>query len=381
VIRAIRPWMIVLVFLIGYIGVIYQTNDRDAKAFVTLGSCFLQCTGHDGEDCNVPDEASLDEQFAIEGYDGQFNYFIARDPSQAPPCIDVPAYRYQRILLPILGRALAVGNESIIPWAFVLINGLALVIGTRLLEDLLVAEGRKFWFALSYGLYFGVVIATRFSTSEPLAYGLVIAAMWAHHKKNSWLTAIFLGLAGLSKETTGLFAAGFIFWYAANRRWGDVLRLIVLAGLPFIAWQLYLYDWLGEFGAGSGGAKATGFEVIPFMGVIRILTEGNILAFLLLGGLWLGAPVILPTLWGLREVWRDFRTEGRPITLYTWLLLTSALVMPFVPFSTYREFLGIFRFIPGLVLMVILYSAERDLRRPLMYSTLWIVLLLFLVVG
>ena len=372
VIRAIRPWMLVLVFLIGYIGAIYFSENRDAETFVTLGNCFLTCTGEDGEACGL---------FESEGYDGQFNYYIARDPTQAPPCIDVPAYRYQRILLPITGRLLSAGQASIIPWAFVLINGLALVVSTRLLEDLLVAAGRKFWFALSYGLFFGLVIATRLSTSEPLAYGLVVAAIWAHQRENPWLTAIALGLAGLAKETTGIFAAGFVIWYAVNRRWVDVARLIIIAGLPFLAWQVYLYDWLGEFGVGSGGAKATGFEIIPFMGVIRILTEGNLAAFLLLGVILVGAPVILPTLWGLREVYRDFRQDERPISLYTWLLLLSALVMPFVPFSTYREWLGIFRFIPGLVLMVVLYSAERDLRRPLMYSTLWIVLLLFLSVG
>jgi hypothetical protein len=55
--------------------------------------------------------------------------------------------------------------------------------------------------------------------------------------------------------------------------------------------------------------------------------------------------------------------------------------MPFVPFSTYREFLGLLRFIPGLVLMTVLYAAHYRLRRPLVYSTLWIVLLLFVVSG
>lgn len=374
-----RPWMVVLVILVSYLAAILATNDGDPKTFVTLGTCFSQCIGNNGEDCDVPKDATLDEQLAIEGYDGQFNYYIARDPAHAAPCIDNPAYRYQRILLPLLGRIASLGSADLIPWTFVFINGLSLIVSTRLLEDLLANVGRKIWFVLGYGLFFGIVIAVRLSTSEPLAYGLVILAIWAHHKNWGGLAAAALGLAGLAKETTGLFAVGFLLWFALHRRWKAAAQMILWAGVPFVLWQLYLYAWLGEFGAGSGGAKATPFEIIPFGGVIRIWTEGSLAAFLLLGGLLLGVPILLPTLWALRESWRDWRR--RTISLYTCLLFASAIIMPFLPFSTYREFLGIFRFVPGLVLMVILYSAERNLRRPLMYSTLWIALLMFLSVG
>ncbi len=53
-----------------------------------------------------------------EGYDGQFSYYIARnpDPAELLPFLDVPAYRYQRILLPLLARFLSLGNVEIIPW-------------------------------------------------------------------------------------------------------------------------------------------------------------------------------------------------------------------------------------------------------------------------
>ncbi|MCL4877350.1 MAG: hypothetical protein KJ064_11870 [Anaerolineae bacterium] len=377
--NSVRPWMVVALVLLVYLGLIFFTNDHDPKTFVSIGSCFSQCTGEDGENCDVPDDATLEEQFEIEGYDGQFNYYIARDPDNAAPCIDVPAYRYQRILLPFLGYLLSMGTEEAVPWTFVVVNALALILSTRLLEALLETEGRKRWFALSYGLFFGLVISVRLSTSEPLAYGLVLVGIWAYQRQYLWLMTVALGLAGLAKETTGIMTAGFVLYFALNRRWQEVARLVLLAGLPFFLWQLYLYDWFGETGMGSGGAKATSFEIIPFLGVIKIGTEGGIAAFLLLGVLLVGIPVVLPTLWGLRESWKDFRQ--RKISLYTCLLLTSAVIMPFVPFSTYREFLGIFRFIPGLVMMVVLYSAERNLRRPLMYSTLWIVLLMFLTVG
>src|SRR5947209_4900533 len=47
------------------------------------------------------------------GYDGRFNYYIARDPllhSGPPTYFDDAAYRYQRILYPLLAAVLALGQ-------------------------------------------------------------------------------------------------------------------------------------------------------------------------------------------------------------------------------------------------------------------------------
>jgi len=98
--RRLRPWQIVLIANVLYLGVILALNGGDPEAFVTLGECFSQCAEHDGTDC--PAES--------EGYDGQFAYYIARDPGGSPPCLDAPAYRMQRILLPMLARVLSLGR-------------------------------------------------------------------------------------------------------------------------------------------------------------------------------------------------------------------------------------------------------------------------------
>jgi hypothetical protein len=188
-----------------------------------------------------------------------------------------------------------------------------------------------------------------------------------------------LALAGLAKETTGVFAAGYLLYLGLHRRWRDAVRLALVVGIPLAAWQILLYAWLGSFGVGSGGAKATPFEIIPFYGVLKIATEGSLLAFLVLGVLLVIPAAVLPSLWALWRTIRDLR--NRRWEPYTCLLLANAALMPFVPFSTYREFLGLLRFMPGLVLMVVLYAAHNRLRRPLLYSTLWIMLILFVVSG
>lgn len=371
----LRPWQLVLVFCLVYLSVILLSNGVDSKIFVTIGSCYSQCASIDLEK-GCPRDTS-------EGYDGQFTYYIARNPGEAAPCIDVPAYRYQRILLPILGRLLAFGQDDLLPLAFVLINLVALVISTALLERLLEAQNVSRWFALSYGLFFGVVVSVRLSVSEPLAYGLVVVAIWfaQPERENPWLVSLALLAAAFAKETTGMFVAGFLLYYALEKRWLDAIRLTLTVGVPFGLWQLYLYDWLGEFGIGSGGAGATSFEVIPYNGIWRLAydEESKFLLFIVLGVFLFMPSVLLPSVWGLWATIKEFRQKR--YDLYTCLFFATLLIMPFAPFSTYREIWGIFRFIVGMVMMHVLFCAVHYRGRPLTYSTLWLVLLLFLVAG
>ncbi len=372
--RLWTPWVVVLIFTLIYLGItLIQHAGDTVDAFVITGSCYSSCRFDPDIGCPKGEDI---------GYDGQFAYYIARDPLHAAPCIDVPAYRYQRILLPALGRLLALGQVDLIPAAFVVINVTALVIGTALLERLLVELAVSRWYALVYGLFFGVVAGVRASTAEPLAYSLVIVAIWLHGRGNRWLTALALLAAMMAKETTGLFVAGFGLYFVLHARWKEVLRLGVVVGVPFVAWQIALWDWLGELPAGSGGRDRTGFEIIPFNGVWRIFTESGDLALMVVLGAVIVPAVILPTLWDLRATLREFRAQRGKVHLYTCLCAANAGIMLFVPYSTYTQLLGILRFMVGLVLGHLLYAALRAPgRRPLSYSVLWIMLTLFTLAG
>jgi hypothetical protein len=364
-----RPWLVVLLACALYLGAIFAANDADPLVFVTLGECFSACVGADGTDC-PPDSA---------GYDGQFAYYIARDPARSPDCLDAPAYRLQRILLPALARALSLGQAALIPWALVAINLVALVGGTALLEDLLARAGASRWYALSYGLFAGVFMAVRLSTTEPLAYGLALGAVWLATRERLTGTAILLGLAALAKETTAFFALGIALHLALGGRWRAALTLALIAAAPFLAWQMALIAWLSAPGIGSGGALATAFTPVPYGGVWQIALEGGLLVFLVLGVLLAIPAAVMPSLWGLWRAARDLR--GGRGDLAACLLLVNAAIMPFVPFSTYREFLGLLRFMPGLVIAIVWYAAVHRQRRALLYSTLWIVLIAFVVAG
>jgi hypothetical protein len=361
-ITRIRPWMLITFLCLLYCLTVIITKN-DPLELVTIGTQFSEGIAE-----------------GTEGYDGQFVYYIARDPSTADQFLDVPAYRFQRILLPALGMVLSFGQPVLIPWVLLIINLIALAVGTALLEYLLVQHHVSRWYVLGYGLTLGTFGAVRLSLPEPLAYGLVIGAILLANRERWLWSAALLALAALTKETALIFVAGYGLYLLAQRRWRILVAFGAIAGLPFVAWQGILYARLGAFGVGSGGAMATSFEMVPFGGVIRIVTESPPeirLQILLIFAIILVPFVIVPTLWGLRQCWRDFRQNK--VTLYTYLLFASTAVMLFVPFSTYREPQGILRFIVGLQIAVILYAAERRNIRVLRNSTIWVVTLLFLV--
>src|SRR5260221_5935415 len=373
----LRPWIVTTVLCVAYLAFIYLNHyglnfdtqsPRVAGKPIELGLLTLHYSGQALEFI-WPTSAGA------AGYDGQYTYYIAADPLHASEHLDVPAYPHSRILHPLLAGLLALGQAPLIPWTMLAINLIALAAGTAALEQLVRAENTSRWYALVYGLFGGVFIAVRVNTSEPLAYGLVLLAILAERRGRVFWHVILFALAALAKETTLFFVVGYLIYYTLERRWRDAMRLVLIVGLPFAAWQLVLRAWFGAFGIGSGGALATPFEILPFNGIWRLLPYG--LGIFALLGIPVLAAALVPTLWGLWRSGRDaLRRRWHP---YVFLLLANAAIMPFVPFSTYREPLGIARFMPGLVISLLLYAALRRQRRVLSYSTVWVIFGLLLI--
>lgn len=315
--------------------------------------------------------------YSPEGYDGESVYLIARDPESAMYYIDRGAYRYQRILFPALGRILAFGNPHLLILTLPLISLLSVAIGTYALELLIRQHDLSSWYAAGYSFSLGILGAARLTTTEPLAYGLAIIGIFFANQKKWVPGAVAFSLGILAKETTIFFPAGYGFYLLHQRNWRQAIPFGIITLAPFVFWQAILYGWFGSLGVGSGGALATSFEIIPFWGYLHIWFGGNFQAFLFISSI-VFPFVILPTLWGFWRCWYDFR--NRTWSAETQILFFNILIMPTIPFSTYSEFLGILRFIVGLQISVIWYSAARGLRRPLVYSTLWSISS-FLVIG
>ena len=390
--RWLHAWMLVLVGGLIYVSLTLARYGGDPLAFALLGTRYSQS----------------DPQ-GTWGYDGQFAYYIARDPAGGWRYCDVPAYRYQRILYPLLARALAWGRPEAVAWTLIALNVVALAGGTYFTERLLATWGVSRWYALAYGLYGGLVAGLRLDLSEPLAYGLVQAGLWvwvqgagdretgrqgdkeqgARGKKRTGICltpfaichlpfaicCLLLSLAALAKETALIVAGGLFLYLALERRWREAVLLGVGVGLPFVLWQGVLWAWLGSPGVGAGGAMATPFEWLPFAGLLRVATVKWSVFWLLLA---LEGPLfVLPTVWALVASVRDL-ARGRRHPWVT-LLLVQAAALPFLPFSTWREPLAMARLAAGLVAATLLYGAWSRSRRVLFFSLLWLATLALLV--
>ena len=312
-----------------------------------------------------------------EGYDGQFALYIALDPDpeRVAPKLDVPAYRYQRILYPLLARGLAAGNPSAIPWTLVFVNLAAHTVGTLLICALLDSYGQPLRYGLAYGLWVGLVAAVGLDLHEPLAFMLVAAAWWARRNHRALRGAVWIGLALFAKETSLIFWAAWILADGLSRETRRNALALALAGLPFLLWQLWLWREFGAPGIASGGAMATPFEAIPFRGLWRI---GEVdLRVLGLYLLIFGPTLIVPSLWGVVSAMGRLRAGERSPEAVTLLLHGAGIA--FLPFSTFREPLGLLRIATGLVLSVVVFAARYGLRRPLNYSLFWTGLLAVLV--
>jgi hypothetical protein len=353
----LRPWSIVAVMAVVYLAIVVATYDGDPLALATLGTRFSEGDPH-----------------GTEGYDGQFAYYIARDPLHGWQHCDVPAYRYQRILYPILARFLALGQEALLPYALPLVNLIALGAGTWLTEQILRRYKMSRWYALTYGLYAGQLMSVRLNLNEPLSYALVQAAILAAERDRWRWGVLFFALAALAKETALVFVGGYLLFLLARRQWRHVAGLALGVGLPFLAWQGVLWTWLGRPGLGSGGAGATGWEVLPYRGLWSVGTiDLRVLALLALVMVPLAVIPSLLSVWAVgRDLWQG---RWHP---FTTVLLANALAMLFLPQSTYREPLAMLRLTTGLVIGTILYGACRRSRRVLNYTLLWLASLVFL---
>jgi hypothetical protein len=356
--QSLRAWHIVGLVTLVYIALTLWRYGGDPMRFALVGSRY---------DPGLPG--------GTWGYDGQFAYQIARDPMGASRFLDVPAYRYQRLLYPLMARALAMGQQRLIPWTLVVVNWLALVAGTWFTESILTGRGVSRWYALSYGLFGGLVMAVRLDLTEPLAYALAQAAVLGYERGRMRNAAGLLALAALAKETTLLVAAGFLLSFVLSRRWRNLIEWAVIVGVPFVVLQVFLRVWLGAWGIGSGGALATPFEWIPYRGLWSLaVVNGRAFALIAL----IVAPMaLLPALAAFVATLRD--VAQRQVHPLVCILLVNALVIPFTPQSTIREPLGMLRLIVGLVAAVIAWGAYHRSRRALNFSLFWIATLVLAV--
>lgn len=218
------------------------------------------------------------------GHDGQQFLTIAMDPllqhEGSVRALDVPSYRYGRILYPLLGFGLGLGQPHLIPWAMVSINVLSLgalgyITSRYLFEAFAEAPAHALaetwaghgaflrWAPLLVLALPGVWITLFLSTSELLGLALLAATLWAMSRQ--WIVAATVALAAVCLTRETYLAVWFVLllWTGGvHRRWREAWTLS-FAALPAVAWHGYVLATLGR----PDGVMAQSFGV-PLAGLV-----------------------------------------------------------------------------------------------------------------
>ncbi len=311
----------ILLFYLLFTAVALARHDGNPYWFVWLGERFQ----------------NLDPAGRL-GYDGQFTYYIATQGWEATPHLDLPAYRYQRILLAALAGWVGQAQGVAVAWSLVGINLVAVTAGVALLACWLRQAGLSPWYALTYGSYVGLLMAYSRDLNEPLAYGLAIGGLVSWPQRRP-LSLLAFALAALAKEQTLLLPIGLGLGMLAQRRWRPALSL-VLVPLPLLGWELHLYTRLLQWGVGLGSSPG----LIPLQGILSQLTlePGRLSSALFVA--WPGVVALGAAMWGLA---RAPRQEG------WWLLLVQALFVVLLPADVYDHIMHAGRNAMGLVIAAI----------------------------
>jgi len=274
------------------------------------------------------------------GYDGQFVYYIARYGADGVAHLDNPVYRLQRILYPAVVHLVSCGVASLVPWSLIVINLAALVVSTYLLAKWLDDQSLSPWHALMVPMYVGMFLAYTRDLTEPLA--LCLAALGAR----SWLngksarSVVLFALAALTKETSLIFVFG-ILGAALTRRDFRAALWTLVAVIPLLAWEVYLFVTLGALPFASGPS----LERVPLMGILPHLTldAGRLSAFLFAG---LPALVLLWVASGF--LWRQ-----RGHSPVAWWVFLNGLFAVLMPLDVYNHIMHAGRNASGLMVSLV----------------------------
>lgn len=325
--RLVRPAFVVACLYVLFIGLDSYIHGHDALFYVHIGSRFALHVPH-----------------GTPGYDGQFYYQIAHDPLHAAPFLDHPAYRYQRIVYALLVGALSLGQASLIPYMLLLVNFIAIVLGTELLARLLIKQQLSPWYSLAFGLYFGQATAFIFDTTEPLTYFFICLGLFLLTLRRPTAAALSMGLAVLSRETAILFPLGYLVLYLLQTRWQDALRLLLLSIVPTIVW----YIIVGLLFNASGISSAPAFQLIPFQGLFFFSHDPhrfqNLIILMLI-------PTLLSSILLIKEI---LQHRWKTASWLIWLL--NLVLVICMSRLSYVELVSAGRLSTGLVLAMLFHG-------------------------
>lgn len=321
----------------------------------------------------------MPKDFVILGlpsYDGAQYYQVARNiPRIVQPQRwnelterNPGSYAYQRLLLPLAAFLVSMGNIALLPFAFVGINLMALV----LTSVLLLRAGVQPLYAIALPLSPAGMLGMHFTLAEPLTILLITFTLLRYLRRGTlgWAETGALCLAVLAREVNILFVLYMLGWSAMQRRWSDIVRLLLPAGV-FLAWHAVLF---GIF-TNIPFFTSTGARQFPGSAVMDLIVGKSGYDAMSLSSLALIAGFLLP---GIAFVLQDIAKKKR-IDVLSLGTLAFFGVMLLMPKYIWGSITSIGRVITPIYPLTVLLYANRDARAPRLLATA--ILLLGLTTG
>lgn len=361
-----RPTLFFLTFAIILLvdiflcGLVLTTQGGDPLVFAHLGSRFTS-RGSESDVALLAANAT--------GYDGQFVYYIARDGFAAEPLIDGPSFRFQRIMLPLLGGILAFGQASLVPWTLLLVNIVGHATGAGLIALLLRDYGAPALLGgLTYGLWIGILFALRLTLTEILCFAFGLAALLAYRQHKLPLTVLLLICSMLSKEIAIVFAAGIALHLAGQRRWWWMLSTLLAPSMALGLWWLILRLRFGDLPTQYPAARQV--TLFPYGGLISADNDWIETLMLLF---WVAVPNLILLALALHTWWQQ-----RNLTLTTALMLMCGGFVLTIPAVTWSDPAAAYRVAMPVVIGGLLFLGEHHRRLTRYFAILWLTALCIL---
>jgi hypothetical protein len=200
-----------------------------------------------------------------EGNDGQIYYAIGLDLAgdQAPPYINDPELRYQRIVYPaVAALGGMVGGEGLF-WSMVVVSILAMGMTTAASETIRRHLGLNRWIHAGVLLNPGIWLAARQLTPDLLGLGLGLAGISLALRRKWGFAVALLAVSALTKESLVLLAGGLALWLLAERR---ILLMLAVGAIPSLT--VVLWSFQARALAGGSGALGGGNWSLPLLGLV-----------------------------------------------------------------------------------------------------------------
>lgn len=314
----------------------------------------------------------------VPSYDGAQYYQVARNmPKIMNPAkwhelrdISPGSYAYQRFLLPLSAYILSLGQEAALPYVFLFINILALLLTAG--EMLHRKKHPLYVFALC--LSPAAMVAMHFTLAEPLTILLITTFLlrYADKKKIEWLDILLLSLVVLAREVNILFIAYLIGFSLLTKNWRNAPKLLIPAAV-FVGWHSVIYGIFGNIPfLISAEAK-----VLPFSEPLKNLLGVYGYDRMSLSSIALFFGFVLPgIIWVCVDMWKT-----RKLEVLTLGALAFFGVMTLMPHYIWGSITSIGRVITPVYPLYILAIASRDTKLTRVLAALVLIIGLGAAVG